>query len=127
MTSFCEMPIIIRNDFPVGMAVMVSGDGKQVIPIVNLDIEIRGDVPPVQKPTILKGKHEITGTITTTMDRVGEWFAAITIQMGDQLLRDGVLNRNGRKDWRKKRKKLSAMIRRAAARERREANGLAPY
>lgn len=134
--SFCDIPIHINREMPVGMMVMCSPDGRQVVPIVTLDIEVdnklisRTVVGPkgeVEQPKIYVGDQEITGTITTTFDRIGEWFAKITIDAGDQFLRDGQLNRKGRKKWRKDRKKLAAMIRRPEAREQREAYGLAVF
>jgi hypothetical protein len=44
--SFCDIPIIIRDDMPVGCMVVVTENGKQVIPIVNLDIEVCGNLQP---------------------------------------------------------------------------------
>jgi hypothetical protein len=135
--SFCGVPIIIRDDMPVGCMVMVSGDGRQVIPIVNLDIETRStlhkrvdDNGPIQ---IMQGPQKITGTVTayfedreiyesfiSDMKSVGRHAMESIIRLGDAYSRTGQLNRSGRKQWRKDRKRLTGSIRRAEARAWRE-------
>lgn len=135
--SFGGIPIIIREDMPVGCMVMVSGDGRQVIPIVNLDIETRSTLherfdnngPGI----IMPGPQKITGTMTCTfenrelfesflsdMKSVGRHAMESIIRLGDVYSRTGQLNRSGRKQWRKDRKRLTGNIRRAEARAWRE-------
>lgn len=138
--SFCDMPIIIRDDMPVGCMVIVSHDGRQVIPIVNLDIETRStlhervdDNGPVE---ITHGQHKITGTVTAYFEdrelyesfvspvkSFGRLAMESIIRLGDQLARNGGLNRSGRKQWRKDRKRLVGSIRRDDARAWRTACG----
>jgi hypothetical protein len=142
--SFCGVPIIIREDMPVGCMVMVSGDGRQVIPIVNLDIETRStlhervdDNGPIQ---IMRGPQEITGTVTayfedkelyesfvSDMKSVGRHAMESIIRLGDAYSRTGQLNRSGRKQWRKDRKRLTGSIRRAEARAWREVCDERPF
>jgi hypothetical protein len=137
--SFCGIPIIIRDDMPVGCMVVVTENGKQVIPIVNLDIEVCGNLQP-GPPQIEYGRRDVSGTVTCTfedkelyarfvsgMNNVGRYAMEAIVKLGDQLARNGGLNRSGRIQWRKDRKRLMANVRRSDARAWREANGLASF
>lgn len=129
--SFCEMPIIVREDMPVGCMVVVSADGRQVIPIVNLDIEVCGDLKP-GPPVIEYGIRTISGKIdcyfedkelyahfTSGMNTVGRYAMEAIVKLGDQLAAKGQLGRHELKRWRKHRKKMVAQMRRDDAREHR--------
>lgn len=142
--SFGGIPIIIRDDMPVGCMVMVSGDGRQVIPIVNLDIETRStlhervdDGGPVK---VMPGSHSISGTMTAyfedkelyesfiaPMKSVGRLAMEAIVNLGDAYARTGQLNRSGRKQWRKDRKRITASLRRAETRAWRETCGEKPF
>lgn len=139
MSSFCEMPIVIDKDMPVGCMVVVSGDGKQIIPIINLDIEVCGNLPK-EPPKIEYGKRTITGTMTTKfeseelyarfvsgMSTMGRHAMNAIINLGDQVVRNGALNRSGRKQWRKDRKRLVTAMRREDARAMRLSFGLKAF
>jgi hypothetical protein len=142
--SFCDIPIIIRDDMPVGCMVVVTENGKQVIPIVNLDIEVCStltervdDNGPV---SIEYGSRTVSGEVTayfedkelyarfvSGMNNVSRYAMEAIVKLGDRLARNGGLNRSGRIKWRKDRKRLAASVRRSDARAWREANGLASF
>jgi hypothetical protein len=137
--SFLDIPIIIENDMPVGCMVVMSANGQQVIPVVNLDIEVCGTLKP-GPPQIEYGVRDVTGNITayfedkelyakfvSGMGSVARHAMEAIVKLGDQLARSGGLNRSGRTQWRKDRKRLMANVRRADARAWREANGLAAF
>jgi hypothetical protein len=144
MTEFCGVPIVIHDDMPVGCMVVVSGNGRQVIPIVSLDLEIRStltervdDNGPIK---IMPGPQKITGKMTCTfedprifesyvsdMKSVGRHVMESIIRLGDAYAKTGQLNRSGRNKWRKDRKLLMSSMRRADARLVREAYGLATF
>lgn len=139
MTEFCSVPIIIDDDMPVGCMVVMTANGKQVIPIVNLDIEVCGTLPK-GPPKIEYGSRNITGNITayfedtelyakfvSGMGSVARHAMEAMVKLGDQVARNGGLNRSGRKKWRKDRRRLVAFVRRADAREHRKADGLAYF
>lgn len=134
-----DIPIHTVNDMPVGCMVVVSGDGKQVIPIVNLDIEICGDLKP-GPPEIIYGSREVTGEVTcyfedkelfahfvSGMSNVSRYAMEAIVKLGDTYARTGQLNRSGRKQWRKDRRRLMASVRRSDARAKRAAYGLAVF
>jgi hypothetical protein len=137
--SFCDIPIRFDADMPVGCMVVVSGDGRQVIPIVNLDIEVCGSLPP-GPPKIEYGERRITGSMTANfedkelfahfvsgMKSFGQHAMEAIVNLGDQYARTGRLNRSGRKQWRKDRKRITGNIRRAEMRAWREACGEKPF
>jgi hypothetical protein len=137
--SFLDVPIIIEDDMPVGCMVVMSANGQQVIPVVNLDIEVCGTLKP-GPPQIEYGSREVTGNITayfedkqlyarfvSGMGSVARHAMEAIVKLGDQLARNGGLNRSGRIQWRKDRKRLMESVRRADARAWREANGLASF
>lgn len=134
--SFCDIPIIVREDMPVGCMVVVSADGRQVIPIVNLDIEVSGSLPP-GPPLIEYGRREVTGTFTANfvdeelyarftsgMNTVGRYALEAIVKLGDQLAAKGQLGRHELKRWRKHRRKMIGQMRRDDARERRRVYSL---
>jgi hypothetical protein len=139
-TNFGGIPIIIRDDMPAGCMVVVSGDGRQVIPIVNLDIEVdstlhrRFDDNGPEK--IMIGDTKVTGTLIAKFDSkelyesfiapmksVGRLAMEAMVRLGDAYSRTGQLNRSGRKQWRKDRKQITASLRRMEARGLREFSG----
>jgi hypothetical protein len=130
-------PVIIRDDMPAGCMVVVSGDGRQVIPIINLDIEVdstlhrRFDDNGPEK--IMLGDHKITGTLVANfenkelyesfispMKSVGRHAMEALVRLGDAYAKTGQLNRSGRKQWRKDRRRITASLRRMEARAWRE-------
>jgi hypothetical protein len=133
------MPIVIDNDMPVGCMVVMSANGQQVIPIVSLDIEVCGTLKP-GPPQIEYGSRDVTGKITTYfedkelyakfvsgMGSVARHAMEAIVKLGDQLARNGGLNRSGREQWRKDRRRLMSSVRRADARALREAYGQAVF
>jgi hypothetical protein len=137
--SFCGVPIIIDNDMPVGCMVAMSANGQQVIPIVSLDIEVCGTLKP-GPPQIEYGSRMVTGKINayfedkelyakfvSGMGSVARHAMEAIVKLGDQLARNGGLNRSGRIQWLKDRKRLMGDVRRADARAWRQANGLATF
>jgi hypothetical protein len=134
-TNHGDIPVVVSYDMPVGCMVMVSSDGRQVIPIINLDIEICSELPP-GPPKIEYGSFDVSGEMTayfeseelyahftSGMKSIGRHITEAAVKLGDQFARSGQLNRSGRKQWRKDRKRLVASMRRADARERRTACG----
>lgn len=134
------IPIHVHNDMPVGCMIVVSGDGRQVIPIVNLDIEVCGTLPP-GPPQIEYGSRTVTGEFTANFEVDNEAYAKFIsgistvgrhameaiVKLGDAFARSGALNRSGRKQWRKDRKRLVANMRRSDARANRGIYGLATF
>lgn len=134
-------PVAIRDDFPIGVMVVVSGDGKQIIPIVNLDIEVAGTLPlPPGRPKIEYGQRQVTGTFEANFvdpdvyakflcgaDSIAKLTMEAIVKLGDELAAKGKLNKHGRKHWRTHRKRMAAFVRREEARERRRAYGLATH
>lgn len=138
--KFCDIPIITDPDMPVGVAAIVSADGRRLGTILNIDIETCGPVPE-GPPQIEYGSRSVTGEFTahfdvnkeayarflTGMARVARDTTETIIRLGDQFARHGGLNRAGRKQWRKDRKRLTASLRRSDARVARQADGLAAF
>lgn len=129
--KLCEIPIMIDPDMPIGMGAVVSMDGKRLGTIINMDIETCGPVTLNREPPkIYTGLRECRGSFTTS---IGDFKAAaetmqdLILQLGDGLVASGVVNRSGRKAWRKEKKRVRANRRRALAREERERHGLATF
>lgn len=128
-------------DMPVGCMVAMSGDGRQIIPIINLDIEV--DTPLRSTPPKLpypKGKFDVGGEVTCYFEneaiiasmtsnwerlRRDVWITAIGL--GDIHFRTHPMSRKGRKWWRKSRKLMAADVRRFDARELRSFNDLPTF
>lgn len=86
----------------------------------------------------MKGPYEVSGTakvkieadqasFITSMTNVGRLATEAVVKLGDACVRSGGLNRSGRKDWRKARKRLVGKMRREDARALRDAYGLASF
>lgn len=133
----CGMKVYGRTDLPMGVGLFLNADGKRLGTIVNLDIEtLTNPLTKMAKPDF--GSMEITGEVTCYFEDdeayasffsnakdVGYVLALQTVSMGDQLFRDK--SRKARKYWWRKRKNLTAMLKRGAARERRRLYGLATF
>lgn len=136
--KICTMEITADKQFPMGVGLVMTADGNKIGTILSLDIETSLPMDKMVKPNL--GDLTISGDITCHFED-NEAFASFvagaqdlghlvtmqTIFMGDQLLKDGKLNRCGRKWWSKKRKKLAALLRRWEAIERRHRHGLATF